>query len=179
MPLLEIAKVGNPVLRKVADPVDPKELKSVPFQALIEEMIETMRAEPGIGLAAPQVSVSRRLIVLEGPSEGPDAFGLLVCVNPVFLSRSEEKVEGWEGCLSVDNLRGKVERSRAVEIEYLDRAGIRRTLKTDRFLAIVLQHECDHLDGILFLDRMKDLSSLCQLGEFEKFHVRDDDVAVA
>lgn len=178
MPPREIARIGNPVLRKVAESVDPREIKTAAFQSLIDDMVETMRSEPGIGLAAPQVSVSKRLAVLENPGEGADAFGLLVCVNPVFRYRSEEQVEGWEGCLSVDNLRGRVRRHRAVEIEFLDRAGTRRTLRTDRFLSIVLQHECDHLDGILFVDRA-DTRTLCQLDEFERYQAGGGDAAVA
>ena len=179
MPPREIAKLGNPALRAGAEAVEVKEIRSEPFQRLIDDMVETMRAENGIGLAAPQVSVPKRLVVAEYPGEGPELFGLLVCVNPRFVSLSDEKVEGWEGCLSVDNLRGRVERHRAVEMEYLDRAGAKRRLKTDRFLAVVLQHECDHLDGMLFLDRMKDLSTLSQLEEFGKYWVRGEEVAVA
>ncbi len=170
--ILEILKMGNPLLRQVAAPYSPKEILSPKVQALVEDMLETMRAESGVGLAAPQVGVSRQLTVIESgdPEEGAGlVIPTTVLFNPVFTWMGEEQVEGWEGCLSVDNLRGKVWRSRAVRLEALDRKAKPVKIPAEGFLAVVLQHECDHLIGKLFLDRMRDLGSLTQPAEYRQF----------
>ena len=172
--ILEVLKLGNPLLRKVAEPFTAREILSTRTQGLVEDMLETMRAEIGVGLAAPQVGVSKQLVVIEakgeakGGEEGELAIPTTVLFNPVFTWTSEEQVEGWEGCLSVDNLRGKVWRSAAVRLEALDRKGKPVKMETGGFLSVVLQHECDHLIGKLFLDRMRDLTTLTQLEEYRE-----------
>jgi peptide deformylase len=179
METLRLAKLGEPVLRRKATEVSGGDLSSGQIQGLIDRMVETMRAEGGVGLAAPQVFESKRIAVLENDIEGPEAFGLIVMVNPVITHRSEEKAESWEGCLSIDNLRGLVPRHQEVWVEYLDREGAKHTLRTGGFRAIVVQHECDHLDGILFLDRMEDLTSLCHMELFEKYVLKRESAEVA
>lgn len=168
--ILPVIKMGNPLLRKVAQPFTPKEILAPKTQALVQDMLETMRAENGIGLAAPQVGVSKQLVVIESrDQDSAQAIPTTVLFNPVFTWMSEEQVEGWEGCLSVDDLRGKVWRSRAVKLEALDLKGKPVRIETATFLAVVLQHECDHLIGKLFVDRMRDMSTLTHLEEYEAF----------
>ena len=165
---LEVIKMGNPLLRKVAAPWTAREILAAKTQALVEDMLETMRSEAGVGLAAPQVGVSKQLAVLESKGEEKDAAFIptTVLFNPVFTWMSDQEAEGWEGCLSVDDLRGKVWRSVAVKLEALDRKAKPVKLSAQGFLAVVLQHECDHLIGKLFVDRMRDMSTLTHLEEY-------------
>lgn len=173
MAILPIAKLGEPVLRQVAAEVDPAELAVSETQQLIDDMIETMRSVGGLGLAAPQVFVSKRIAVIEPKPNAryPDAaeHGLLVVVNPVFSNASPILSEGWEGCLSIDNLRGRVPRHTSITVAALDRDGQPFRLDAQGFLAVVLQHELDHLWGKLFIDRMTDMSSLCHQEQFEQY----------
>ena len=178
MALLKIAKMGNPILRKISEPVTKKDIQTADFQRFIDDMIETMRDEDGLGLAAPQVHVSKQVVVIESLEDdrSPEAppFPLLVLVNPVFKYLSKELRTGWEGCLSLDNLRGKVPRSRAVRLEALDRNGNPVLLDWEEFPAVVLQHEIHHLRGHLFVDRMKDMSTLTHLGEFHRYWIKGE-----
>ena len=169
--ILEILKVGNPLLRQVSASFTANEILSAKTQALVEDMLETMRAESGVGLAAPQVGIPKQLVVLEHRETGEAAEGIptTVLFNPVFTWMSEDRVEGWEGCLSLDNLRGKVWRSARVRLEALDRRAKPVRIEAEGLLAVALQHECDHLIGKLFVDRMRDMSTLTQLKEFRQF----------
>jgi peptide deformylase len=178
MSILKTSKLGNPVLRKVAREVTPEELNSPAIQKLIDDMIETMREYDGVGLAAPQVHESLRIAVIEVDDNrrypGQPRIPLFELVNPVFISHSKALQEGWEGCLSVEGFRGRVPRSEKVEIRYLDRRGEAHRLSADGFLAVVIQHELDHLAGKVFLDRMDGLSTLTHLKEFERFWAKPD-----
>lgn len=178
MAILKVSKLGNPVLRQKARPVDPKEIPTPEFQRFLDDMVETMREYDGVGLAAPQVHVSRQAAVIEvkGSRRYPDSpeIPLLVVINPQVLSMSEEREIGWEGCLSVDNLRGQVPRATRMTVKALDRRGRELTLKASGFLAVVLQHEIDHLNGHVYLDRMTDLSTLCHMREFYRHWVKAD-----
>lgn len=158
MAILDIIKLGHPTLRKKAHKVtnfkDPK------FQRLIDDMTETMIAAPGVGLAAPQVDVSQRLIVVRLPDDeeskeeyGDQAGVLYVVANPEIARASEEMVEGVEGCLSIPNYLGLVDRHEAVTVKGQDRHGKEIRIKAKGWLARVFQHEIDHLDGILHIDR--------------------------
>jgi len=167
MALLKIAKLGNPVLRSIAQPVLPEEINTRDFQRLIDEMFETMNDAQGIGLAAPQVSRSQQLIVME--CRGEDGFPQTVLINPRIVYYGPNQVENWEGCLSVDGLRGKVTRPSMVRVQGFDRHGSPLDLEANRLFAICIQHEIDHLNGKLFLDRMTDLSSLTHLEEFDQY----------
>jgi peptide deformylase len=167
MALLPIAKLGNPVLRHVAKPVDPSEIASRSFQQLIDDMFETMSDADGIGLAAPQVAHSQRLIVMG--CGGEQGFPETVLVNPTILYYGPHQVENWEGCLSVDGLRGKVTRPSMVRVQALDRHGTSLDFEANGLFAVCIQHELDHLNGKLFLDRMTDLATLTQLEEFARF----------
>ena len=175
MALLKVAKLGDPVLRQDTKLVNLKDLNSPDgkLQLLIDNMIDTMRLEDGVGLAAPQVFESLRLVVVECSfnerySEAPN-IPLTVLVNPSIKYYGEETVLGWEGCLSLKDLRGLVPRSKKITVEYFDREGNLITVDAEGFPAVVLQHEIDHLHGKVFLDRMSDLSQLAYLEEFEKY----------
>ena len=167
MALLTIAKLGNPVLRQVAAPVDPDDIGSRAFQQFIDDMLETMHQADGIGLAAPQVSRSQQLTVMACPGE--NGFPQTVLVNPRIVYYGPHQVEHWEGCLSVDGLRGKVMRPSMVRVQGLDRHGSPLDVEAMDLFAICIQHELDHLNGKLFLDRMTDLSTLTQLDEFDRY----------
>ncbi len=179
MAILKTAKLGNPVLRSEAKEVSPGEIKSPAIQGLIDDMIETMHEYDGIGLAAPQVHVSKQIAVLEVdhnpryPESGD--FPLLTLINPKILKKSEETIEGWEGCLSIEGLRGKVPRSQKISIRFFDRRGVEQKLDLEDFPAVVVQHELDHLEGKMFIDRMRDLSTLTYLKEFDRFWMRPSD----
>jgi len=179
----EIATVGHPVLRERARAVAPEELRSPEVQRLIDDMIETMRAASGAGLAANQVHETLRIAVIEVREGNPrypykPPIPLTVIVNPVIEPLDDETAEINEGCLSVPDLRGTVDRFVTVRVRYLDRDGgeheeVRRGLTAGTF-----QHEVDHLDGVLFLDRVRDPASFSTWEQFERHH-RDAFVARA
>lgn len=153
MALREIIKLPHPTLKRKAHKVSEFNQE---FQQLVDDMIDTMRAEPGVGLAAPQVNQSLRLIVVEYSED--DAVEdsdpkLFVVANPEFSYMSTETVKGIEGCLSVPNLLGEVERSQEVIVTGKDRKGKKVEIKAAGWLARIFQHEIDHLNGILYVDR--------------------------
>ena len=165
--MLTIAKLGTPILLKVAAPIDPREIKSSEIQRLIDDMFEVMYDEPGIGLAAPQVSRSIQLVVMGCKGEG--GFPETVLINPSIVYYGPEQVDNWEGCLSVDGLRGKVIRPSLVRVKGLDRKGKALDFEATELYAVCIQHELDHLIGKVFLDRMTDMSTLTQLDEFSQY----------
>jgi peptide deformylase len=167
MAVLKVAKLGNPVLRKMAEAVPAHEIQTPAFQQFIDDMLATMVVEEGIGLAAPQVARSQQLIVMECKGEG--GFPQTVLINPKILFYGPTQVENWEGCLSVDGLRGKVTRPSMVRVGGLDRDGKPVEFDATGLFAICIQHEMDHLQGKLFLDRMTDFSTLTQLEEFDQY----------
>ena len=150
MAKLDILVAGDPVLRKVCEPVTRIDKK---LQRLLKDMAETMYAAEGVGLAAPQIGVSKRIVVIDVG----DDMGLLELINPEITKR-EGKVVGAEGCLSVPDFEGEVERAETVECEFTDRTGQRMVLNASGLLAVCVQHELDHLDGILFVDKAQSLS---------------------
>ncbi len=150
MAILRVARIGHPVLRQVAAPVPPDQLASASIQALIEDMLETVEEYDGAGLAAPQVHRSVRIVVLRLRSDED----LRVWVNPVLTPTSERLSVTMEGCLSVPGMRGAVARPAEVRVEALERDGSPVALLLSGFPAVVAQHECDHLDGIVYIDRV-------------------------
>jgi peptide deformylase len=167
MALLSIAKLGNPVLRKPAELVPAAEINTPAMQELINDMLETMHDAEGIGLAAPQVARSLQIVVMEYKEEG--GFPQTVLINPTIVYYGPQQVENWEGCLSVDGLRGKVTRPSMVRVQALDRTGASVDCEATGLFAVCIQHELDHLNGKVFLDRMADLSTLTQLDEFDQY----------
>jgi peptide deformylase len=152
MAVREIVTLPQGILRRKAHKVTDF---GPDFQTLADDMVETMRVAPGVGLAAPQVGESQRLIVVEYGEEEDEELPpkLYVLVNPEITRMSGEMVEGTEGCLSIPGVQGEVERFTAVTVKGLNRHGRPMTVKARGWLARIFQHEIDHLDGILFVDR--------------------------
>ncbi len=175
--ILKVARIGHPVVRAAASPVPAGDFSSAGFQRLVDEMVVTMHEYEGVGLAAPQVHVSLRVAVIEVPASderSQAAVPLTVLVNPVVTPLGDGRVPGWEGCLSIPGLRGLVPRFERVRLEALDRDGRPYTAEASGFFARVIQHECDHLDGKVYLDRMDDMRSLSFLRELHR-HAPDAD----
>lgn len=170
--LLDIAELGNPVLRqkttKIADPG-----QSV-IRTLVEDMFHTTSVVNGVGLAAPQVSksISMFIIASEPNDRYPEApeLGPIAVINPEILSCSEEIEEGWEGCLSIPGIRGIVPRHKTIKVRYRDTGGKEITTEFTGFPARIFQHEYDHLNGILFLDRIDITSDLYTEKEFRRLY---------
>jgi peptide deformylase len=175
MSILKIARMGHPMLRKVARKVEPAEIKTPAFQKLVDDMIETMRDYDGIGLAAPQVheGVRLALIGIEERKGEDRSIRVLPVINPEVTPLTEETGEDWEGCLSVPKLRGRVSRPNAITVRALDRRGNKVEFDLEGYPARVVQHELDHLDGVLFIDRMKSLETLCFIEEYSKYWTED------
>lgn len=176
MAVLEIARMGNPVLRQVAEQVDPKEIKSKKFQDFLDDMYDTMVDACGIGLAAPQVSVSKQVAIMEVDLDNErydiddeEAGTLTTFINPVITVLDEKKIGMWEGCLSVPYLRGYVERPRKVQVDYLDENAEEQTIVAEGLPAIVIQHELDHLAGVLYVDKLKDTRQFAYIEEYEQY----------
>ena len=177
MSILKVARMGHPVLRSRARAVEPAEIRSPRIQQLIDDMFETMREYQGVGLAAPQVHESLRLFVAGfAPKEGdhaaadePERVPLMALINPEITPIGSATVEDWEGCLSIPDIRGRVPRAREISVRAYDRQGKRFDLRARGFTARVIQHETDHLDGVLFFDRMTSFQSLTFLDEFGRY----------
>jgi peptide deformylase len=174
----EIVEVGHPVLRERARELTAKELGSREIQGLIDDMIATMRAANGAGLAANQVGEKVRVAVVEVRPGNPrypykPVVPLTVIVNPVIEPVDEDVEVINEGCLSVPNLRGEVPRHMNVHVRYLDREGVEHDDVRRGLTAGTFQHELDHLDGVLFLDRVRDPATFSTWDEYDRFHRRD------
>jgi len=173
MSILKVARLGHPVLRQVTETVTSQELQSQSVQQFIDDMIVTMKEYDGVGLAADQVHESMQIAVLEVASNPrypnkPDV-PLTVLVNPKITLLTEEMEEDWEGCLSVPDLRGRVPRCKSIRVEAWDRNGKSIDFIANDFHARVIQHEFDHLNGKVYLDRMRDLTTLSFLQEFARY----------
>ena len=167
--------MGHPVLRERARPLDKSDLKSAVVQRLIDDMIETMHEYHGVGLAGPQVHEPLRLFVALLDDE-PDAKSEAIAViNPEIVPNGQAMEEGWEGCLSIPDIRGKVPRFTDIAVRALDRNGRAIELGLKNFPARVAQHETDHLDGVLFFDRMKTFGTLTFMDEYSRYWSKDDD----
>jgi peptide deformylase len=172
MTVRKVAEIGHPVLRERARELTRDELAAAPAQALIDDLIETMHDAAGAGLAANQVYEPVRICVIE-VEDNPrypykPRIPLTVLVNPVLEPLSDETFDNYEGCLSVPNLRGVVSRHVGVRVRAWDRHGELFTRDVWGLSAGTFQHECDHLDGRLFVDRVEDPSTLCTWREFER-----------
>lgn len=144
------------------------------MQQLVDDMIETMHEYSGVGLAAPQVHESMRIFVAQLDSDGRDEGEVVVVINPVIEIVGSETVEGWEGCLSIPDIRGMVPRAAEIKVSALDRHGKRLEITAKDFPARVIQHETDHLNGVLFFDRMRSFESLTYTEEFSRYHSRKE-----
>jgi peptide deformylase len=173
MAILKVARLGHPVLRQVAELVPPEGIRAPTIQQLVDDLIETMIEHDGAGLAAPQVHVSKQIVVFEVADNPryPDApsIPLTVLINPKIAPEMQDMDEDWEGCLSLPDLRGKVPRYTQVRVDAYDRHGKKLHYVAKDFHARVVQHECDHLLGKVFLDRMRSMESLSFLHEFARY----------
>ena len=174
MAVRRVLQMGHPLLRKVARPLARDEIESSEIARLTADMVDTLHDYGGIGLAAPQIGESIRLAIIEIEG-GPTRYGelesmpLTVFINPV-IEVLDAATEGyWEGCLSVAGLRGFVERPQHVRVDYLSATGQDESLELTGFYATVFQHEFDHLDGKLFVDRMTDTRLLSFEREYERY----------
>ena len=180
MPVRRVIKMGHPLLREVARPVEPHEIAGDYMKQLLPDMVETLNDYGGIGLAAPQIAEPVRLAIIEIPG-GQTRYGelaampLTVFINPVIEIVDPAPAGYWEGCLSVPGLRGFVERPQHVKITYTTERAEAKELELTGFAATVFQHELDHLDGKLFVDRMTDMKLLAFEEEYEKYLVPRED----
>jgi len=169
-----IVHIGDPMLREKARALTSDEMVTPEVRRIIADMTETMHEEGGIGIAAPQVGASVRAAIIEIAPDStryPDMrpFPLTALLNPRLSVLDPEEQSYWEGCLSVPNLRGLVSRPRKVRVEYTDVEGEEHRIVAEGFLATVFQHELDHLDGILFVDKVRDMRRLATIENYQRF----------
>ena len=183
MAILKVARLGHPVLREKCRDLTPAEIVSEPIKRLVQDMRETMEEYGGVGLAAPQVHMPVRLALIEF-GEASDRYDvetaqpLLIVFNASVAPLDESSSGFWEGCLSVPGLRGYVERPSRVQVDYLDAEAVPQSLVAEGFLATVLQHELDYLDGILYVDRIQDPTRFSFIEEFHRYHLKSDDAEI-
>jgi peptide deformylase len=168
--ILEIIQLGDPLLRTKAKLVE--DIQSQRFQKLIDNLVATVKQANGVGIAAPQVAESDRLFIVASRSTSryPNApeVAPTPMINPSILAHSTQIPKGWEGCLSIPGIRGLVPRYQAIEVEYTDRDGKLQKLELTDFVARIFQHEYDHLDGIVFLDRLESTQDIITEQEYQK-----------
>jgi peptide deformylase len=174
MAIRKVAQMGHPILRKVAKKLKPADIKTEKVQTLINDMIDTMREYDGVGLAAPQVHESLQIAVMEIGEEVP----VTVFINPVITPLTDEVLEVWEGCLSVSNMRGAVQRPSKIRLQALDRKGKAFDKVYEGFTAIAVQHETDHLFGTLYIDKLVSTKKLAFTTEYQRYHLDGEDVEV-
>ncbi|MBI3318625.1 MAG: peptide deformylase [Candidatus Omnitrophica bacterium] len=171
--ILKVARLGHPALRRKASPVSRKLISSAGFQSFLKDLVETMHEYDGVGIAAPQVHLSLQVAAVEVNRNPryPKAPRIprLILINPRLKALSREKVLDWEGCLSVPGLRGRVPRWRSVEVQAYNAQGRAVRFRAGGFFARVIQHEWDHLQGRVYLDRMRDLKTLTHLEEYVRY----------
>ena len=173
--------MGNPLLREEAKPFTFEEILSEDTEILLKDMWDSLEEAGGIGLAAPQIGISKQLAIIKLSEESdryPDmeTSEAYIIFNPKITVLDKEKQGFWEGCLSVPGLRGYVERPRKVKIDFLDENAKERTIEVEDFLATVFQHELDHLIGMLYVDRMEDVSTLMYEDEMILQEVNEEEV---
>ena len=165
MAILKVSRLGHPVLREKASDVEIKDIKAGKFRALIDDMVETMHAYEGVGLAGPQVHLPLRIFVFEvqervAKRRGVKSVGVGAIFNAVYEPIGDETITDWEGCLSVPFLGGEVTRWKRLRLRGFDHDGDPLDVEVEDFTARIFQHEVDHTDGHVYLDRMKDLTTL-------------------
>ena len=176
MAIRKIAVMGNPILRVPAAPIPEAEITSPKIQTLITDMIETMFEYDGVGLAAPQIHESLQLVVMLWNFEPDKEPAIRVLINPVIAPLTKDTSGFWEGCLSVPGIRGLVERPTKISVQALNQKKEKISLTVEGFGATVIQHECDHLIGKLYVDRITDHSKLAFMKEYKKFHLEEGEM---
>jgi peptide deformylase len=176
----EVVLIGDPILRQVARSLTPQDVGSPGIRALVEDMVDTMHALGGVGIAAPQVGESLQLAIVEVTDDSTrypntTAFGLTVIVNPCITVLDEAEQAFWEGCLSIPDLRGVVHRPRKVRVDYTDLDSQPQCVVAEDFLATVFQHELDHLQGALFVDKVRDPTTLSTVRNYQRYWLDEPD----
>jgi peptide deformylase len=170
MSILKVARLGHPVLRQKCQAIDPKAIKGPEVQRLIRDMFETMAEYNGVGLAAPQVHQPVRLLIAGGEADEEGRPTFRIMINPEITVLNEEARLGmYEGCLSVPGMRGWVERPAHIRVKAYNEKGQQQEFELEGFPAIVMQHECDHLDGVLYVDRIEDTTRFGFEEEAERY----------
>ena len=178
MPVRKIIKMGHPTLRQRAKSLQKRDLTKARFKNLLSDMVDTLRDYGGVGLAAPQIDESLRVVIIEIRDTNlrygvQKLFPLTVFVNPEIELIDSQTAGFWEGCLSIPGMRGYVERPQNISVSFINELGDFSTLDLHGFPATVLQHELDHLNGVLYVDRMKDLRSLSFEDEWTR-HLKEN-----
>jgi len=174
MAILKVAHMGHPVLRQKCTPIDPQTITGPAVQRLIRDMFETMAEYSGVGLAAPQVHHPVQLIIAGGEADDEGRPQYRVLINPRLTVLDEDDRLGmYEGCLSLPGLRGWVERPASVKVEAYDEKGAQVEFTLEGFPAVVTQHECDHLNGVLYVDRIEDMTKFAFELEAERYHEQE------
>lgn len=174
MAIRKVARMGHPILREVAQKLSVEEIQSPRIQQLIADMIETMQEYEGIGLAAPQIHESLQIAIIgfsekNGRYPGAGVQPLTVLINPKITVIDSTLRGGWEGCLSIPGIRGWVERPSKIRVESMNHEGRPQVIVAENFLSTVFQHELDHLQGVLFIDRVEDRTRLSFLEEYHRY----------
>lgn len=183
MAIRKVARLGHPILRTPTRELSKREILSDETKRLVSDMVATMREYSGVGLAAPQVHEPIKLCVIEiedanGRYQLDIEQPLLVIFNAIVTVLDPTPFGFWEGCLSVPGLRGYVERPRKIRVDYLDQTATSRSIVADDFLATVFQHELDHIDGRLYVDKIKDPARFSFIEEYQRYHMDDAAEAV-
>ena len=175
--ILKIREVGDPVLEKECDKVEIKNINEEILE-IIDDLKSTLEFGTGLGIAAPQIGINKRIIVVDAKKENikyhdAEEIPVTAMINPTWRKISNETDIQYEGCLSVPSIRGKVERYKDIELTYYDENGKQITRQLHGFFARLVQHECDHLEGIVFLDRVKEKNGFATIDNINKYNLRE------
>jgi peptide deformylase len=177
MAILKVARMGHPVLRQECEAIDPKTITGPEVQRLIRNMFETMAEYNGVGLAAPQVHYPVQLVIAGGEADDEGRPRFRVLINPeITVLDEDDRLGMYEGCLSLPGLRGWVERPSTIKVKAYDEKGEQSEFTLEGFPAVVMQHECDHLTGILYVDRIEDMARFSYEEEADRFLVTESDL---
>ena len=176
MAILKVARMGHPVLRQKCEAIDPEKITGPEVQRLIRDLFETMAEYNGVGLAAPQVHMPVRLCIAGGEVDDDGRNNYRILINPeITVLDEDDRLGMYEGCLSLPGLRGWVERPASIKVTAWNEKGEKIDFALEGFPAVVIQHECDHLDGILYVDRIEDLTKFAFEDEAERFFEMADE----
>lgn len=176
--VLKIREIGDPILKKVCNEVDIKNINEEILD-IIEDLKSTLEFGTGLGIAAPQIGVDKRIVVLGAKKENikynnAEEIPITVMINPIWKKLSEDTDIQYEGCMSVPVIRGKVERYKNIELIYYNENGEKIEKQLDGFFARLVQHECDHLDGIIFLEKVKESDGFATKENIDKYDLRNE-----
>lgn len=176
--ILKIREVGDPILNKISDEVNIKNINEDILE-IIEDLKSTLEFGTGLGIAAPQIGINKRIIVVGAKKENikyndAEEIPVTAMINPTWRELSKETDIQYEGCMSVPSIRGRVERYKNIELTYYNKKGEKIVKQLNGFLARLVQHECDHLDGIVFLERVKEKNGFATVDNINKYNLRQD-----